>query len=94
MADKSLVIYEKTIRRGEPTATCACLGEDIAGEDGMFDRYQLAGTYVRIQPGGTVPPGLIPSDYQVETGRDPLGARAFIDAWIAAYGAKEMVGAS
>ena len=74
MSDKSLIIFQ----RGEDTV--AALGEAFAGEDGMFDRYQIGGTYIRFLPGQHVPKSAYPQ------GGDAV---PFIERWIEDYGKKE-----
>ena len=74
MSDKSLIIFQ----RGEDTV--AALGEAFAGEDGMFDRYQIGGTYIRFLPGQHVPKSAYPKEGE---------AAPFVEQWVEDYGKKK-----
>ena len=76
--DNSLVIANDA--KGSPTIVG--LGSNWPGTDGMFDRAQIAGGYVRVQPGRKVEKNWLAQDAT-------KAAHDFVEKWVAEYGEQE-----
>lgn len=75
--DNSLVIHNGSKGSG----VVAKPGSAFVDKDGNFDRSQIPGSYVRVQPGQKVEPGWVPQSA-------PKSTRDIVDKWISEHGEK------